>query len=317
MSPHSAGRSTEAIPAGLRDRVLERLGLGSVPLPDLAGLRAVYQAWCSEVPFDNVRKMIALRATPDLPLPGARAVDFFRDWLDSGAGGTCWPTSNALFQLLRALGFEAQRISGCMRDLGVVNHGSVKVAVEGREWLVDSSLLSNAPLPLDQAVFVLDSPVLSIEVEFNDSTHVVWSHTPPGSGYLPCRLLPVSVSHDFYLARYEDSRSRSPFNQRLYARRNLPGENLVLVGNARFSKTAEGVRSRVLTPQELRESLCREIGLSERLVDEWTGCGGLADSFAPPSGPAAPPVDRRPPSQRGPASTGTAASPDWPAVRPL
>ena len=137
-----------------------------------------------------------------------------------------------------------------MRDLGIINHASVKVTIDSLDWLADSSLLCNAPLPLDHGVFVLDDAVFAAEVEFTNGTHVVWSHTPPNSTYLPCRLIEERTSHSSYLARYEESRARSPFNQRLYARRNRPGEILVLLGNTRFSKTVDGVESRDLSPDE-------------------------------------------------------------------
>jgi len=199
----------------LQELVLERLGFQSQPTVELAGLQAIYRAWCAHVPFDNVRKMIALRSGPNCPLPGGHAIPFFEGWLADGTGGTCWPTSNALFELLRSLGFAACRITGSMRDLGSVNHASVKVALDGREWLVDSSLLSNVALPLNDEAFIHDDPVFSAQVEPDDSTHVVWSHTPPNSTWLPCRLSQATASHASYLARYEESRVRSPFNQRL------------------------------------------------------------------------------------------------------
>ena len=91
---------------------------------------------------------------------------------------------------------------------------------------------------------------------------------------------------------------RSPFNQRLYARRNRPGEMVVLVGSTRFAKTVEGVVSRNLPAAELCETLHRDIGLSEDVIDEWARSGSLADSLQPPSGPKPPPVTRKPPSQR-------------------
>ena len=279
-------------------RVLRRLGFESRPSVDLEGLRVIYRAWCANVPFDNVRKMIALRVKPDLPLPGGHAVPFFEGWLDDGAGGTCWPTSNALFDLLRSIGFAARRVAGSMRDLGIVNHASVKVALDGRDWVVDSSLLSNVPLPLDREVFIHDDPVFATEVEPDSSTHVIWSHTPPNSAWLPCRLVEDHVTHAFYLARYEESRVQSPFNRRLYARRNRPGEMVVLLGNTRFSKTAGGVASRDLSPDEVCQALRLDIGLSEEVIDEWVRSGSLADSFQPPSGPRPPPVMRKPPSQR-------------------
>ena len=268
----------------LQQLVLRRLGFENQPAVDLEGLQAIYRAWCANVPFDNVRKMIALRSNPDSPLPSCQAVPFFEGWLAGGTGGTCWPTSNALFELLHSLGFAVRRVAGSMRDLGVVNHASVKAILDGREWLVDSSLLTNIALPLNGEVFIHDDPVFPSEVEPDDSTYVIWSHTPPNSNWLPCRLSRDPESHASYLARYEESRVRSPFNQRLYARRNRPGEMVVLLGRTRFSKTVTGVVSRDLSPDEVCEALRRDIGLSEDVIDEWVRSGSLADSLQPPSG---------------------------------
>ncbi|MGE5646557.1 MAG: arylamine N-acetyltransferase [Acidobacteriota bacterium] len=267
--------------ATLLELVLRRLGFEKAPPADLEGLRAVYRAWCASVPFDNVRKTIALRTKPDIPLPGGHALEFFESWLADGTGGTCWPTSNALFELLRSLGFRAHRAAGCMRDLGIVNHATVRVTIEGGEWLADSSLLSNAPLPLGPGVYFQEDPVFEAKVEFTNGAHVVWSHAPPNTTYLPCRLVEDGTSHACYLARYEDSRVRSPFNQRLYARRNRPGEILVLVGRTRFSRTVEGVENRDLSPDQVCEVLHREIGLSKAIIDEWARSGSLAASFEP------------------------------------
>jgi arylamine N-acetyltransferase len=286
--------------SSLRQLVLGQLGFDSQPSVNLEGLRAVYRTWCANVPFDNVRKMIALRSTPRNPLPGAYADSFFEAWISHGAGETCWPTSNALFELLDSVGFAASRITGCMRDLGIVNHASVKVALEGREWLVDSSALSNVPLPLTNEVFISDDPVFAAEVEPYDSTHLMWIHTPPNSSALPCRLNHDVATHAFYLSKYEESRACSPFNQRPYARRNGPAEMVVLLANTRFSKTAEGVVSRDLSPDEVCEALHRDIALSEDLIDDWVRSGSLSDSFQPSSAPKPPSVTRKPPSQREP-----------------
>jgi N-hydroxyarylamine O-acetyltransferase len=284
----------------LRERALERLGFATAPAADLQGLATLYAAWCRQVPFDNVRKMIALRSGPGgQPLPGGRAADFFEFWLAHGAGGTCWPSSNALFALTRALGFDSRRITAAMHDIGIRNHASVRVTVDGRDWLVDSSSLTSVPLPLDEAVFVHDDPVFVAEVEKVDGTHVVWTNTPPKMLYVPCRLQRGSVEHGDYLAGYEASRERSPFNHRLYARRNRPGELLVLVGNMRFSRTRAGLESRSLSREEVCDSLRTDIGLSEVLVDRWVAAGALEASFEPPSGPKPPHPLGLPPSLRG------------------
>lgn len=50
----------------------------------------------------------------------------------------------------------------------------------------------------------------------------MWTDTPPNSSYLPCRLLVDPADEALYRSSYEASRERTPFNQRLYARRNRP-----------------------------------------------------------------------------------------------
>ena len=282
----------------LAGRVLQRLGVATPPSLDLDGLSALYRAWCTRVPFDNTRKMIALRTGVQGPLPAIHADDFFEHWLAHGTGATCWPSSNAVFALLHAAGFEARRVAASMGDRGVVNHASVKVRLAGRDWLVDSSMLVNTPLPLHGGVFIGDDPVWPVEVEPADGTHVVWWHTPPGSSYQPCRLLLDPAEFDDYADGYERSRERSVFNPRLYARINRADELVILAGRTRFARTAAGVTSRDLSAEEVQQSLREEIGLSDAMVSEWAACGALEASFEPTAGPPPPPVTRKPPSQR-------------------
>lgn len=290
---------SSALSAQLQDSVLERLGFLQPPSADLDGLRALYLAWCAKVPFDNGRKMLALRSQGSASLPGGQAADFFASWLADGCGATCWPSSNALYELLRSLGFEARRIVGCMRDLGLVNHGSVSVRMGDQAWLVDSSLLFNVPLPLAGAVFVQPDPVFAAEIESTEDGYRLWVDVPPNPAYMPCRLLAEEATHAQYLSYYESSRQRSPFNQRLYARRNRAGELLLLLGATRYSKTAQGLAQRELDAEQLVQALRDDIGWSERLIEDWVRSGGLEGSLQAPTGPKPPPLTALAPSQRG------------------
>ena len=294
----SSGGAAAPIPAALRERVLERLGLARPPAADLEGLRALYGAWCLRVPFDNVRKMISLRTAGSAPLAGGSAAEFFRAWLEGGTGGTCWPGSNALFELVRSLGFDVERVAASMRDTGSPTHGTLRVAIDGAHWLVDSSLLTEIPLPLGPDVFIHRHPVYAAEVEFDGGTHVLWVDVPPSATFTPCRLLEYGVSHDYYLDRYERSRAQSPFNGIVYARRNRPDEMLILRGPVRLSKTAAGVASWELGRRDVCECLRDEIGISGAVVDAWIASGSLEASFEPYSGPTAAEEIRKPPSQR-------------------
>jgi N-hydroxyarylamine O-acetyltransferase len=285
-----------ALAPALVDRACARLGLPGRPARDLAGLRGLYAAWCRHVSFDNVRKMIALAEGADMP--GIDPEDFLDAWLADGVGGTCWPTSAAFHALARALGFHAVRIIGHMRDLGIANHGSVTVTIEGVRWLTDTSMLTNTPLPLGTGVHVQDDPVFTAEVESDGPSHVTWCEMPPNSRALPCRLFPEPVGREVFVAGYMASAARSPFNQRLYVRRNRPGEMLVIAGHTRFVKTPGGLEVRELSAGELVDTLCSDAGFSRPLVDRWIHAGGLDRSFEPAAGPAPPAVTGVPPSRR-------------------
>ena len=155
----------------LRGRAVARLGLPPVVPVDLDGLRAVYAAWCLNVPFDNVRKLVALRTGDTGPLPGTDAADFLENFLEHGTGGTCWSSSNALFEVVASYGFDARRVAGSMRDLGVPGHGTIKVRLNAQDWLVDSSMLIMHPIPLRDELYVDRDPLFGVEVEPSDGAH--------------------------------------------------------------------------------------------------------------------------------------------------
>ena len=282
----------------LLNRVLDRLGFREPPVTDVASLQRLYASWCMHVPFDNVRKMIVLKSEIKLPLPGLDPIEFFENWLKNGSGATCWPMANAFYELLSSLGYHSTRVAGFMRDLGIINHGSVKVSIDGLDYLADASLLLNVILPLDHRTYFYENPVFPVESEPDSDSHLVWMLTPPGSDYFYCRITGDPVEFSLFNERYEASREKSVFNQRLYARRNYPGEMIILWGNTRFSKTVKGIEHRDLTQDEICKALETDIGISDNLINDWVGSGSLDASFEPPSGPPLPPLTRKPPSQR-------------------
>lgn len=290
--------SANSINPELLDRVLSRLEL-SAPVPkDLEGLTRLYSAWCALVPFDNIRKMISLRERVDARLAGLDATDFFENWLANGSGGTCWPASNAVFTLVTALGFDARRVAGSMYELPQVNHGSVKVRIDGRDWLVDAAMMTNDPIPLGDEVHFKEGLSGAFEVEVHEGSHVIWGDFPPTSEFIPCRLRLDPVDDDFYRERYETfSRTESPFNHKIYLRRGGQGGSHVVFGNARFERTADGFEIREFDRDGLCSYLIEEEGISPELVARWAASGSLDSTFDSPSG-SPPGISRPRPSQR-------------------
>lgn len=270
----------DMLPNHLRDAVCARLG---VPLeaPTAAQLARVYAAWCMQVPFDNVRKLIALREGHATPLPGAQAADFVTHWLSDGTGGTCWSSSNALFTLLIALGFTARRIAGSMRDTGIVTHGSVIVTVHGHEWLVDSSALTNRPVPLHDDHYRDTDPVFPTEWQRDGDTHVLRFAGAPGPELTPCRFLVDPTDTAYVQHRNELSRAFGPFNHFTYARRSVRDGFVVLRGPVRYHRTAQGMASQALDRDGILRVLEHDIGISPAVLQRYTACGALDLNFLP------------------------------------
>ena len=268
------------LPAPLRDAVCARLGVTSAP-PTLALLNAVYGAWCHRVPFDNVRKLIALREGSAAPLPGTHAIDFFEQWLDHGTGGTCWSSSNALYMLLTALGFTARRIAGSMRDLGFITHGSTVVTLSGHDWLADSSALTQRPVPLFTGPYCDPDPAFATTWDTDGDTHLLRFGAAPGPEHTVCRYMIDHIDHAYLDAAHERSRGFGRFNAITYARRNVPDGFLVLSSAVRYHRTAAGTEARALDRDALRSVLADDFGISPIMLQRYEACGTLDANFTP------------------------------------
>ncbi len=77
------------------------------------------------------------------------------------------------------------------------------------------------------------------------------------------------VNYDFYMGAYEGSRDFGPFNHRLYAHKNHPGEVRQLIGGKWCVKTQDGFSEQELSSDEIKEALQTDIYLSEALVQQW------------------------------------------------
>jgi N-hydroxyarylamine O-acetyltransferase len=253
----------------LTEAVLAKLGLSGRPATDRAGLGEVYAAWCRKVPFDNLVKRIHLVSGSSAPFPNGEPVPFFESWLAHGTGGTCWPSSAGLHALLVTLGFDARRGSAAMFDnlSGPIHtHGTVLVRVDETDHWVDSSMLTNAVLPLvpheptrhDDAV----SPVWAEPV---DDLWRVWWTSSANADAIGCLLLDDDVSPEHYLARYEASRDMSPFNTAVYANRNTDDSRITVAVGQRFERRPDGITSAPVGDDRDRV-LVEEFGYSEAIV---------------------------------------------------
>ncbi len=219
------------LPVGLVDAVLERLGVAA-PRSDLAGLGAVYGAWCQAVPFDNVLKRLWLEEKWPGRLPGSTAVDFFRDWLEYRTGGTCWAGNGALAALLRALGFDITLGAATMMaapDTPGPNHGTVVVTLPEGRFVTDASILSGVPLRLPDAGEVPPQPSALPAVQMaNGRVAILWRTVRQPEGF-PCRIDRIGLDAAEWDALHQHTATWSPFNYATSARLNR-GDDVIGYG---------------------------------------------------------------------------------------
>lgn len=255
----------------LLERVLRRLdpaGAGGRPNPDFAALRHVYAAWCRQVPFDNVRKMIHIAEGRRGPLPGSTAEDFFQAWLEHGTGGTCWAGNGALHDLLAALRFPVRRAAATMLPRPEVmspNHGSVVVTLDGERWIVDASILSGEPIRISET----DEPPAGDlpRLEWRDGKpNVIW-RTPGSPDGFPCRFDRLGVSADEWDALHQRTVDGGPFNTALSVRVQRGSTSIGFALGGRYAFDAEGALSIEDRDRAGRDRfLVEELGISESLV---------------------------------------------------
>lgn len=260
-----------ALSTALSERVLHRLGFSGWKEATPASLKALYAAWCQKVPFDNVQKLIYLRNGSSGPLPGSTAEHFFETWLQHGTGGTCWAGAGALASLLTTLGFQAQRGLATMLvapDLPP-NHGTVLVSfASGESYLVDTSILHNAPLPLHPGgISSVGHPAWGIQATRPEARwHLHWRPLHVTGGFT-CRLENFEQHQQEFNDRHEQTRGWSPFNYQLSARINR-GEEVVglAFGNAVILRGDGSVVSNPVNHEERVRFLRENFDLSEAVV---------------------------------------------------
>lgn len=255
----------------LVERVLERLGFARHPVPEHGGLAALYAAWCERIPFDNVRKRLHVAAGDPGPLPGDTPAGFFEDWLASGTGGTCWAGNGALATLLETLGFRASRGVATMLvapDLPP-NHGTVVVTLGGRRFLVDASMLFGAPLPIPEVegeTSAIDHPAWGVVARHEGGRTIVrWNalHRPG----LDCRIDSLGADAAEFHLRHEATRTWSPFNFSLSARRNRAGGVVGAGLGQRAEIACDGSQEiRPFEPGERTRHLVEVLGIAESLA---------------------------------------------------
>lgn len=262
----------EVLDADFVDRILSEFGLSKRPSIDLDGLKELYGAWCRNVPFDNLRKLIHVTEQNPAPLPGDNALDFFNAWLAHRTGGTCWSGNGALQALLYSLGFPAIRGVATMLVVPDLppNHGTVLVEMNDTRYMCDASIQHELPLQLDQNHPPdLEEFRWKLRLRHADNKwHIWWQPLHMLEG-LECRLDFFPATHAEFQERYEMSRGWSPFNYELQTRKII-GDKTIGIGRGVYVElnTKGESTSRTISPEERQKLLVERLGYSEEIASK-------------------------------------------------
>ena len=272
----------------LVEQVLAKLGLQKQPENDLAGLETLYGRWCRKVPFDNLQKRLFFSAGGEGPLPSHTANNFFQDWLTYGTGGTCWAVSHALHDLLQVLGFEARRASGTMLTSPTVrgpNHGTVIVTLDGAQYLIDGSMLTERPLPLEEgSPGDAQHPAAQIQFEKRAEQWHFFCRPLHLLDGVWCRIDAINVSVSAFDQYYEGTRGWSPFNFALNARINTQNQVTGIIADKKITIKPDGQATcEVMQGAERVKFLVEQVGIAEEIIARLPADEPLPP---PPGGPS-------------------------------
>ena len=254
------------------DHILAKLGIESSISPNIQGLQTIYSAWCQKVPFDNISKLIHLDAGAPSPLPGNDPFAFFENWLNHGTGGTCWAGSEALYTLLLNLGFQPARVIATMltgKNLAP-NHGSIIVSCEGRNMLVDTSLLHATPLQLSaRNPTHIENPAWGVSASNTAGKYYIsWRPLHMSQGCL-CRVEETGAEKSAFEKYNEATRHWGPFNYSLYARINCGITVLGLSHGKKIVFTPTGdIEQTAIDVQERNQILTEKFMMSRTIISK-------------------------------------------------
>jgi arylamine N-acetyltransferase len=277
--------------------IKKRLGLQALS-EDEASLRNFFRAWCSNVPFDNLRKSQSMCSDPEAPLLPIDANEFFHNFLEHGTGGTCWQHSDAIYSLAKALGFDARRGAGSMFDMDDLNHGTVLVRLPNDSmWILDNAFLTGEPLRINkEAPSLLSERDNYAEVEIDGDELFVHGTHPP-MPWIFFRLRERNLTREDYVRQWTMLGTSGPFNAGLHIRKNLTSGVTTLRGSTLFHLRNGFLEQENLDPSAIQHHLVSTFGISPEFVDSWSRSGALELSLKPPGAPPELPK-RVPPSKR-------------------
>jgi arylamine N-acetyltransferase len=179
------------------EEVLDGLDL-SAEEPSHRFLERLFGRFNSRVPFETASKILRDADVSD-PAEKPRVPDvFWRDFLESGTGGTCYARVAAFDALLSSVGFSTRKALG--RVEVDFDHAALFVPIGGREWIADVGF----PLPalVPAAGGDVETEVAALAAAETDRGVGVRFASGVPEGPRRLEIFRDAVSEDDFLARW-------------------------------------------------------------------------------------------------------------------
>ncbi len=131
----------------LAGNVLGYLGCPPQP-PTLRYLNRLIRSYIRAIPWESVSRIIKRHVTPGTQDCPRLPVEFWKDALQQGFGGTCYESSLAFYSLLVSLGYEGYLT---VNDMGSTRgcHAAIVLQLHEQKYLVDITIPVHAAVRID------------------------------------------------------------------------------------------------------------------------------------------------------------------------
>lgn len=260
-------------------RFLRHLGIDGPVGADFDGLSRVYREWSARMPYENGRIRRQLTDDPGRRVTGVSPGQLLEDNVLLGASSQCTDTAPALYALLCELGFDTTMVMSYFDHAKLqptmVNHVSVVVTLDERQYVTDTVMLSGTPIELTPHEAMYDPLPYGVSRDAV-GTWRIDSVTPVGRSPRRVWLLAETTEPEAaekVLAAVQGD-GFDDFNAYFYGRRNLYGEIVTLSSplteprRPSLHRTTEAgtVSRECFLPTDRERAMIEGIGLSPAYV---------------------------------------------------
>ena len=244
--------------------------------PSLHFLTRLFARFNLRVPFETASKILRNADVAD-PAEKPRVPEvFWGNFLEQGAGGTCFARVAAFEMLLATLGFAVRTLMGAVTAEG--DHAALAVTLEAKDWICDVGF----PLPtlLACAEGETDTPLGAVALS---RTRRGWKVELVGGvpeGPRSFELFDTAVSPEEFSRRWQATfLADSKFLAEVFLRRQL-SERIVSFARGELRVDDLHSRSRIPLPRPRAPLLAGEFGVDASLLERALAIAGDPDSEA-------------------------------------